>query len=122
MRDNPAHNIGLLGASWGTDLTKDNARGKWRKSWDKMLQDAETFSARELRGPDQMILRKYVWHRWGKASSVQHDSYLCEQYPGSIGFPTQRLIEPNNYVASVWNDKEIIEKKCPLKCRRNPQW
>lgn len=22
MRDNPAHNIGLLGASWGTDLTK----------------------------------------------------------------------------------------------------
>ena len=34
MRDNPAHRIGLLGASWGSDLTKDNARGRWKKTWE----------------------------------------------------------------------------------------
>ena len=37
MRDNPAHRIGLLGASWGTDLTKDNARGRWKKTWEVSL-------------------------------------------------------------------------------------
>ena len=37
MRDNPAHNIGLLGASWGTDLTKDNGRSRWKKSWKKIF-------------------------------------------------------------------------------------
>ena len=38
MRDNPAHRIGLLGASWGTDLTKDNARGRWKKTWKVSLR------------------------------------------------------------------------------------
>ena len=122
MRDNPAHNIGLLGASWGTDLTKDNARGRWQKSWRKMFDDELTYADRSHKGPDQLLLRTYVWNPWGMKSSVQHDSYTCDQYPGSIGFPTQRLMEPNNYVASVWNDAEMIAKKCPPRCRRYPSW
>lgn len=122
MRDNPAHKIGLLGASWGTDLRKDNARGRWKKSWQKMWEDPLMYANRSVKGPDQILLRTYVWNTWGKKSSVQHDSYLCEQYPGSIGFPTQRLMEKNNYVASVYNDGEMIRKKCPKKCRRQPEW
>ena len=122
MRDNPSHNIGLLGASWGTDLTKQNARARWKKSWDKMLADPQAFADRGRKGPDQMILRKYVWNTWGRSSSFQHDSYLCEQFPGSIGFPTQRLMEPNNYVASVWKERDFMQKRCPAKCRRKPEW
>jgi len=122
MRDNPAHRIGLLGASWGTDLTKDNGRGRWKKTWEKMFQDPETFADRSSKGPDQEILQEYVWRTWGKRSSVQHDSFFCEKFTGSIGFPTQRLIEKNNYVAAVWNDGEILKKKCPKPCRRYPDW
>jgi hypothetical protein len=122
MRDNPSHGIGLLGASWGTQLTKDNARARWRKSWVKIFQDGQAWASRKRKGPDQFILKKYVWQTWGHASSVQHDSYLCAEYPGSIGFPTQRKMEPNNYVASVWKDREMIQKKCPSKCRRKPEW
>lgn len=122
MRDNPAHNIGLLGASWGTDLTKVNARGRWKKSWNKILQDPLTFADRSKKGPDQEILRKHVWLTWGKKSSFQHDSYTCDKFPGSVGFPTPRIMEPNNYVASVFMDGEMISKKCPKRCRRHPNW
>lgn len=122
MRDNPAHGVGLLGASWGTDLTKDNARNRWKKSWQKIFKDPEAFAQRGRIGADQNLLKKYVWHPWGRASSVQHDSYLCKYFPGSIGFPTRRKMEPNNYVASVWKDGEQIAKKCPKECRRHPDW
>jgi hypothetical protein len=76
-----------------------------------MFQDPETFANRSVKGPDQMMLQKYVWKTWGKWSSVQHgkyilssylndkfeqlsflhtiiqfaDSYFCETFPGSIG-------------------------------------
>ena len=122
MRDNPSHNIGLLGASWGTDLTKDNGRARWLKSWKKILRDPQTYASRDRKGPDQMILRKYVWNTWGRKSSLQHDSYLCDQFPGSIGFPTKRIMGPNNYVASVWKEKDFLRKRCPVKCRRQTGW
>ena len=122
MRDNPAHNIGLLGASWGTDLTKDNGRSRWKKSWKKILDDPDTYQSRQIHGPDQVILNKYIWKTWGKHSSVQHDSYCCENFPGSIGFPTQRILAPNNYVASVWIEKDKMVKRCPVKCRRYADW
>ena len=77
----------------------------------KMFKDPETFASRSVKGPDQMMLQKYVWKTWGKWSSVQHgnctyssylndkfdqltflntniqfaDSYFCETFPGSIG-------------------------------------
>ena len=37
-----------------------------------MFQDPQTFANRSEKGPDQMILQKYVWKSWGKTSSVQH--------------------------------------------------
>ena len=122
MRDNPAHRIGMLGASWGTDLTADNGRFRWAKSWNKMLSDPLTFASRSRKGPDQEVLKKYIWNTWGKRSSVQHDSYLCEQFPGSIGFPTKRLMEPNNYIASVVKERDFMKKRCPVKCRRHEDW
>ena len=87
-----------------------------------MLADPQTFASRGRKGPDQMILKKYIWNAWAKFNSIQHDSYLCEQFPGSIGFPTQRLMEPNNYVASVWKERDFMRKRCPVKCRRQREW
>ena len=42
----------------------------------------------------------------------------CASFPGSIGFPTQRLNETNNFVASVVIENHKQEKICPRTCRR----
>ena len=66
MRDHPYHSIELLGASWGTDLTrklrgqKITAREAWKMSWKHMLKNPITYSKRNAWGPDQKILTKYV--------------------------------------------------------------
>ena len=75
MRDHPAHGTTLLGASWGTRLDVADARLKWQNSWEDMLKDKLTFASRDSKGPDQIILHKYVWP-WAKSMSLQHDSYL----------------------------------------------
>ncbi len=70
-----------------------------------------------------MILKDYIWKTWGKHSAVQHDSYTCAKFPGSMGFPTQRnMTIKNNYVASVWTENDKIGQRCPPKCRRHPDW
>ena len=42
----------------------------------------------------------------------------CASFPGSIGFPTQRLNEINNFVGSVVIKNRKLKKNCPRKCRR----
>ena len=76
-----------------------------------------------MKGPDQDVLKKYVWI-WAKHSSVQHDSYLCKVFKGSRAYPTERKNEPNNYIAAVSIDNETLWKKCPIQCRprNHPEW
>ena len=65
---------------------------------------------------------RHVWLSWGKRFSVQHDSYLCKMFRGSIGFPTQRQMVPNNFVASIYKDNDTLTKRCPIDCRRYREW
>ena len=46
----------------------------------KMFKDPETFASRSVKGPDQMMLQKYVWKTWGKWSSMQHGNYISSSY------------------------------------------
>ena len=116
MRDHVNHNVPLLGAAWGAHLGRKNARARWARSWAKMLRDREAFEPRFKKGPDQALLARYVW-TWGRRNSVQHDAYLCRQFPGSVPFPTRRLAGPNNHVASVWKDNATLLSRCPKYCR-----
>ena len=117
MRDHIYHDVPLLGASWGTHLGRKNARRWWAQSWSKILLDKDVFESRLKKGPDQALLKKHVW-TWGKDNAVQHDAYYCMHYPrGSRPFPTQRLIEPNNYVASAVSDNITERHPCPKFCR-----
>ena len=68
-----------------------------------------------------IVISRYVWTRF-KRLSMQHDAYLCQDWPGSIGWPTQRLMEPNNYVASVVIDNGTLIHRCPKQCRRKIEW
>ena len=68
MRDNPGHGVGLVGASWGTDLTRNvsdskgnkiSARRAWKIAWRYMLKDKKIHARRHRWGPDQDILARY---------------------------------------------------------------
>ena len=65
---------------------------------------------------------RYVWRRFGRELSIAHDSYLCESNSGTIGWPTERKIKANNFVGAIFRRNITLDKKCPLKCRRNRDW
>ena len=68
----------------------------------------------------RILLRSGIFrHVWPvfKASSVQHDSYLCQRYQGSIPFPTKRPDEGSNYVGSKYLSMAKLDKECPKACR-----
>ena len=68
MRDHPGHGVGLVGASWGTDLTRNVtgtkgtmilARRAWKIAWKHMLKDRSIHARRDRWGPDQGIIDRY---------------------------------------------------------------
>ena len=117
MRDHPAHLAVLVGASWGAHLNRRGARGKWKKAWEKMLQHKDAWAPRTDKGPDQMLLKNFVWPLFKHRLVLQHDSYLCKRYPGSVPWPKQRPEEPNNYVGSVVVQNYTLKDVCPKECR-----
>ena len=77
MRDHPHHGVGMVGASWGTDLTRKvnatntqlspnmhlrKARLIWKLAWRYMKKDKMIHARRNRWGPDQNLLTKYVFH------------------------------------------------------------
>merc|ERR1719323_3040184 len=81
--------------------------------WDPLC-----WEPRSKKGPDQKVLKKHVWP-WARFNAMQHDSYRCGMYPGSIGFPTRRKKELGNYIAS---NNSTMWFRCPKQCRRQPEW
>lgn len=116
MRDHPLHDVGMLGSAWGVKLTSEAVRRNWRRAWSNGRKNPMMWKARNLTGPDQGFLQKYVWP-WAKKDSMQHDSYLCRKYAGTKGFPVQRKNQTNNFMAAVVAQNQYIWKKCPTKCR-----
>jgi hypothetical protein len=55
---------------------------------------------------------------------MSHDAYLCANYPDTRPFPTERKNEPNNFVASVVNQGNVLWEECPERCRPkdHPEW
>ena len=68
------------------------------------------------------IYYRYVWRPWGKKYAFQHDSYHCNVFNNTVSWPTQRLMEPNNYAASIPTENFTLTEKCPIECRRKPEW
>lgn len=118
MRDNPYHTRGvpIVGGCWGARL--EGWREEWGRAWSQILRDPLCWAPRSKKGPDQKVLKKHVWP-WARFNAMQHDSYRCDMYPGSIGFPTRRKKERGNYIAS---NNSTMWFKCPEKCRRQPEW
>ena len=116
MRDHPYHGVVILGGAWDTILTL-GARHRWQKAWVHILADNMTWTERGLRGPDQNILG-HVWTAFESPNNtMQHDSYTCQWYKGSVAWPVKRLIEPNNFVGAVIAENMTLDQKCPKECR-----
>lgn len=94
--------------------------------------------AREPEGKyslDQTLLAEVLWPLF-QNDSVQHDSYHCEQFPGSRPFPTVRA-KTGEFVGNYYfeNFKSEFARKsrgfkigqavfgqmAPLKCRPDPE-
>ena len=118
MRDNPAHGIEILGSGWGVSLGPANStlRALMAEAFHAASRDSMFWAPREAYGPDQGVLKRYLWP-WGKWSSMSHDSYTCQRYPRTRPFPTRRREEANNFVASVVEANDILKKECPVSCR-----
>ena len=67
MRDHPSHGVGMVGASWSTDLTRKvngsrfSARTAWKAAWKCMKKDKKIHARRGRWGPDQDILSRWVY-------------------------------------------------------------
>lgn len=64
---------------------------------------------------DQHIIRKYVWPVV-KNDAMEHDSYSCDRYPGSIPYPSKRLTNTSGFMGCK---RPCVRElpPCPLKCR-----
>ena len=126
MRDHPHHGTHMLGGMWGSNMKTKGTRAKLAEAWTGMMGDRLIWASRSSKGPDQTLLLKYVWRVFGGAiNTLQHDSYMCKNYPGSLAWPTKRLVDrPNNFVGSIVNENAQLTIVCPKACRakNNPHW
>ena len=58
MRDNPAHNVPMLGGTWAAKLDDLDLRLKWKQSMAKMFKDRMAYAPRTQSGPDQTLLKR----------------------------------------------------------------
>ena len=125
MRDHWAHDIGILAGTWGAKLEGPELRKAWRISLRNMLANRKAHESQTVQGADQYLLNRYVWP-WAKRKMLAHDSYTCEKYPKSVGFPTRRIDANMNFVGAVLGHGDRIEfaeeNACPERCRRNATW
>ena len=112
MRDHPQHGIEILGGMWCYRTKKNLIRAT--QNLELMLKNAgkRTNSSEAKKGDDQFMLQRYLWPNM-KTDSIQHDSYLCKSYPGSIPYPSQRLT--NRDVIGGMGGNVVPE--CPKDCR-----
>lgn len=125
MRDSQFHKFAVLGGTW-CFRTKKNISTSFQilklilsKASYRKLRNKTT----DLKWEDQNILQKYVWPLI-KNDSIQHDSYYCKLYPGSISFPTQRNIDKAFVGCYKPCGKVYPPKECPIKCRpeKHKKW
>ena len=114
MRDHPLHVTEILGGMWCFRPT--NSPTKANRSLKLMLENAgkRSNTSEAVKGNDQQMLRRYLWPEV-KNDVIQHDSYLCKSYPGSIAYPSQR--SSLNEIIGASRSWGFKAKECPKECR-----
>ena len=127
MRDHTHHKHDMLGGLWGARFTRSMKVWKelvlwdWENIWTAIIADPLSWSKRGNKGPDQTLLSRHVWAKLS-GGVLQHDSFSCAQYPGAVGFPSQRQNSTWNFVGASLEENEPENIECPTQCRRNQSW
>jgi len=102
MRDNPAHNIEIMGAMWGSVAGLIPEFRQIMGAWCDQLKPNPDNLKGKLHGSDQVFLCQYVWPRI-KLCHLAHDehfSYTGREKP----FPTK--LNRDGYVGMIYMDHE----------------
>ena len=112
MRDHPQHGIEILGGMWCYRTTKNLIRSA--QYLELMLKNAgkRNRTSEAKKGDDQFMLQRYLWPKV-KNDAIQHDSYLCKSYPGSIPYPSQR----SSIKEVIGGGGDAAASECPKNCR-----
>lgn len=115
MRDRNVHTSRIMGGLWCFKSSKNRLLAK--EIWNFIFRKSE-FRTKEKEAPkgnDQNVLNSYIWPLV-EDDVLQHDSYNCKIYQGSVPFPTKRD-SAHHYVGCVRPCNDIISKICPRDCR-----
>ena len=115
MRDNKKHTAYILAGMWCyRNLNRKKSQSLLRTILRRSARRNNTHEAETF--DDQKVLANYIWPKL-KNDVIQHDSYTCKRYPGSIPFPTQRY--KNEFVGCISHacSNGIKDEKCPVECR-----
>ena len=114
MRDKRYHNVPIMGGMWCFRSQLDaRLSHKVMKSIVTKSNQIRHSGGMIPRAFDQKLLEDELWS-FAKHSVVQHDSFYCQFFTGSIPFPTKRR---NYYVGCVRNCSEKDVEECPVACR-----
>ena len=88
MRDHPSHGIEILAGTWCYRTENNLIRAT--QNLELMLKNTgkRTDLSEAAKGEDQLLLQTYLWPNV-KNDSIQHDSYLCKSFPGSMPYPAK---------------------------------
>jgi len=113
MRDRNVHGVHILGGLWCFRSSKDRIKGQ--QILKTMLDNAQRRSSSKEagKGDDQNILSRYMWPQVSN-DVIQHDSYLCQNYPGSEPYPSNRT---KGLFAGCVRPCEGPPMECPAACR-----
>ena len=120
MRDHPQHNFPMLGGMWGVQMPRRSKT--WRAVWKAIFGPTSlpTPSARVTEAP-RVQTRLCRVGMCGEDSLEGSDSFFCTQYPGAVGFPSERPNSTANIVGGeAYREQQNIE--CPTQCRRKQSW
>ena len=114
MRDHPDHGALVLGGMWCYRTANSITKGA--RVLDLILKNAakRSSTSEARKGDDQFMLSRYLWPELSN-DVIQHDSYLCRRYGGSIPFPSQR--SAINEIIGLTNRSGIEARICPTECR-----
>ena len=98
----------MLAGLWGAQMI--GSKEVWgeveRDIWTNILADPLSKSDRGKKGPEQTLLGRHVWDNV-PGGVMQHDSFLCSQYPdGSNSFPSERPNSTGNLAGASPDRKQ----------------
>lgn len=102
MRDNPAHNIQILGGMWGSVTHIIPEWERLQEQWLSALKPDPQNPKPKYHGSDQVFLCSVIW-KYVKSCHIAHDEYF--KFTGHER-PFRVKLKRDGYVGMIYSDKD----------------